>query len=153
MNGYKYSITIGDIPDMVNELIVAITMIANATHGDRSNVTNLWFLITDQIPDTYRNESLTSLIDGMKDQSKNETKYIITLCFLTKIFLTKAKQAKNLVLFHSFYSRKHIFHRFNEQLGRSSSVVFSSIKNRLCDGFTEHRLAIYSYDTLSTLGV
>ena len=46
------------------------SLITNRTHGDRENVTNLWFLITDQTPDDYRNQSLTTLIDEIKNSSK-----------------------------------------------------------------------------------
>ena len=59
----------GQNPDIVQEIELVKSLITNKTHGDRENVTNLWFLITDQTPDDYRNQSLTTLIDEIKNLS------------------------------------------------------------------------------------
>ena len=69
------------------------SLITNRTHGDRENVTNLWFLITDQTPDDYRNQSLTTLIDEIKNLSKYA--FYSTLISLATF---KMKKIKTLVI-------------------------------------------------------
>ena len=59
----------GQKPDIVQEIELVKTLIANKTHGDRENVTNLWFLITDQTPDDYRNQNLTTLFKEIQNLS------------------------------------------------------------------------------------
>ena len=59
----------GNESNLIEEMKLVKSLILNGTHGDRANVSNLWFIITDQTPDQYNNETL-EFINEIKDECK-----------------------------------------------------------------------------------